>query len=109
MGFRPRATALILNLEKADRPAAFNDIRRQPEYRAAMDRGAVEIWLPALPQGVALAIEKARVTFSHARDGDAPEGKREAAISPLERVMVREWLMAMDAEFHAIDSWLPWM
>jgi hypothetical protein len=108
MGFRPRATVLILNRGKADRASAFNDIRRQPEYRAALDRGAVEIWLPALPQSVALAIEKARVTFSQARDGEAPAGKREAAISLLERVMVREWMMAMDAEFRAIESWLPW-
>lgn len=108
MGFRPRATALILNLGKADSPSAFNDIRRQPEYRAALDRGAVEIWMPSLPQNVALAIEKARVLFSQARDGEAPEGKREAAISLLERVMVREWLAAMDAEFSTIESWFPW-
>jgi hypothetical protein len=110
MGFRPRATALILNLGKAASPSAFNDMRRQPEYRAALDRGAVEIWMPALPQNVALAIEKARVLFCQARDGEAPEGKREAAIALIERVMVREWLEAMDAEFGAIESkgWMPW-
>jgi hypothetical protein len=107
MGFRPRATVLILNLGKATGHLR-SMTSGQPEYRAALDRGAVEIWLPALPQSVALAIEKARVTFSQARDGEAPAGKREAAISLLERVMVREWMMAMDAEFRAIESWLPW-
>src|ERR1700750_2524848 len=55
-GFRPRATALILNLAKADTPAAFDAIRRQPAYRAAMARGAVELWMPALSQGVSLRI-----------------------------------------------------
>lgn len=105
-GYQPQATALILNLGKADTPAAFNGIRRQPEYRAALDRGAVELWLPAMPQHVALAIERARSTFGEARDGG---GKRAVAISALERVQVREWLLAMDAEFSAIESWLPWV
>jgi hypothetical protein len=110
MGFRPRATLLILNLGRVDSPSAFNDIRRQPEYRSALDRGAVEIWLPALAENVALAVERARVLFRQARDGDAPEGKREASISLMERVLVREWLTAMDAEFSAIEKagWMPW-
>jgi hypothetical protein len=110
IGYRPRATALILNLGKAESPSAFNDIRRQPEYKAALDRGAVEIWLPALPQTVALAIEKARVLFAQARDGIAPEGRKEAAISLTERFSVRSWLDAMEAEFSAVEraGWMPW-
>ena len=110
MGFRPRATALILNLGRADTPSAFNDIRRQPEYKSALDRGAVELWLPPLAQNVALAIEKARVMFRQARDGEAPEGKREAAISLTERFLVREWLERVAAEFQVIEQagWMPW-
>jgi hypothetical protein len=111
MGYRPRATALILNLGKADKPSAFADIRRQPEYKAAIDRGAVELWLPPLPQNVALAIEKARCLFAHARDGEVPAGKRAPDISLIERSMVREWLIRVEAEFHEIEQsgWMPWI
>ena len=107
VGFRPRATALVLNLGKADSPSAFNDIRRQPEYQAALDRGAVELWLPPLEQRIALAIEKARVFFAEARDGT---GARPVAISAFERVKVREWLLRVDVEFRAIEQagWMPW-
>nr|WP_294516036.1 hypothetical protein [uncultured Rhodopila sp.] len=110
LGYRPRATALILNLGKADSPSAYNDIRRQPEYKAALDRGAVELWLPPLTQRVALAIEKARVLFAQARDGIVPDGKRPADISAIERVAVREWLMRTEAEFADIEraGWMPW-
>ena len=110
MGFRPRATLLILNLGLVDSPSAFNGIRRQPEYRAALDRGAVEIWLPALEEKVSLAIERARVLFRQARDGEAPEGRKPAAISMMEGILVREWLARTDAEFSPIEAagWMPW-
>ena len=111
MGFKPRATALVLNLARADggNARAFDGIRRQPEYKAAIARGAVELWMPAMPQEVALRIERAKVQFSQARDGDAPEGGKPANISMIERVMVREWLEAMDAEFKAVEGWMPWL
>jgi hypothetical protein len=107
-GFRPRATALILNLAKADTPAAFDAIRRQPAYKAAMARGAVELWMPALSQGVSLRIERARVQFHEAREGLAPESRKPASISLLERVEVREFLERMAAEFQPIEGWMPW-
>jgi hypothetical protein len=110
IGFRPRATALILNLGLVDSPAAFNDVRRQPEYKAALDRGAVELWLPALPEKIALEIERARALFRQARDGEAPAGKRAAVLSLTERAKVREWLGVIDAELSAIEKagWMPW-
>lgn len=110
MGFRPRATALILNLGRAESPSAFDDIRRQPEYKAALDRGAVELWLPPLKPSVARAIEKAMVSFAQARDGQAPQGRQPADIPPTERVKVREWLMRTEAEFADIEraGWMPW-
>lgn len=108
MGFKPRATALILNLARAETPRSFDGIRRQPEYKAAIARGAVELWMPAMPQEVALRIERAKVQFTQARDGDAPEGGKPANISLIERVMVREWLEAMDAEFSVVEGWMPW-
>lgn len=106
MGFQPKATALILNLGLVESPSMFDGIRRQPEYKAALDRGAVELWMPALPQHIALAIERARVTFGEARHGD---GKRRAAISAIDQGAVGEWLLAMEHEFSAVESWLPWM
>ncbi len=107
-GFRPRATALILNLSRADTPAAFDAVRRQPAYKAAIARGAVELWMPELSQGVALRVEQARVTFRQAQDGEAPAGRKPANISLIERVMVREFLERMATEFHAVEGWLPW-
>lgn len=107
-GFRPRATALILNLSRADTPAAFDAVRRQPAYKAAIARGAVELWMPELSQGVALRVEQARVTFRQAQDGEAPAGRKPASISLIERVMVREFLERMATEFHAVEGWLPW-
>ena len=107
-GFRPRATALVLNLARAATPAAFDAVRRQAAYKAALDRGAVELWMPELSQAVALRIEQARVQFRQARDGDAPAGRKPASISLIERVEVREFLERMTAEFQAVESWLPW-
>lgn len=107
-GFRPKATALILNLAKAKTPAAFDAVRRHPAYKAALDRGAVELWMPALEEDVALRIERARVHFRQARDGEAPAGRKPAVLSPLERYRVREFLERMRAEFQIIDNWMPW-
>lgn len=107
-GFQPRATALVLNLAKAESPSAFDGLRRQPVYRAALDRGAVEVWMPALSQSVALAIERARVQFHQARDGEADAGRKPATLSLFERVEVREWMTRMSSEFAQLDTWLPW-
>jgi hypothetical protein len=48
--------------------------------------------MPALSQGVSLRVERARVPFREARDGLAPEGRKPASISLLERVEIREFL-----------------
>lgn len=108
-GFRPRATALILNLGRAETPGAFDALRRQSAYKAALDRGAVELWMPALePQSLALQVEQQRLQFHQARDGAVPAGRNASYISALERVMIREWMQRMDDEFAAINTWLPW-
>jgi hypothetical protein len=107
-GFRPKATALILNLARAETPAAFNALRRQPAYKAALDRGAVEILMPALSQQVALRVERARVHFRQAMVGEAPEGRKPAELSLIERSMVREFHERMRSEFQVIDGWMPW-
>lgn len=108
LGFTPKATVLMLNQAKAETPAAFDAIRRQPAYKEAIARGAAELWMPALSQGVALRIEQARVTFAQARDGEAPEGRKPASLSMFERVEVREFIDTMNAELSRVQGWLPW-
>jgi hypothetical protein len=111
LGFRPRATLLILNLGTAEGvPSAFDAIRRQPEYKSALERGAVEIWMPAMPQLLALEIERARAMFAQARDGNVPAGQTAPEISLLDRVDIRKWLQRMDAEFKETEAagWMPW-
>lgn len=107
-GFKPRATALVLNMARAETPSAFDGLRRQPEYKAALDRGAVEVIMPALPQTVALRIERAGVGFTEARDGLTGANGRMANINAIERVMVREWLDRMKVELSAVEGWMPW-
>ncbi len=101
-GVRPRATALVLNLAKAETPAAFDAVRRQTAYKAALARGAVEVWMPALePQSLALRIEQGRMQFAAARDGDE-------RIAMIEGALVREFLDRMATEFRVVEGWLPW-
>jgi hypothetical protein len=105
MGFRPRATLLILNLGTAEGvPSAFGGIRRQPEYTSALDRGAVVIWMPSMPQLVALEIERSRAIFAHVRDGHVPAGQIAPEISLLDRVEIRKWLQRMDAELKEAEA-----
>ena len=60
--------------------------------------------MPAMPQLVALEIERSRALFAHARDGHVPE------ISLLDRVEIRKWLQRMDVEFKETEAvgWMPW-
>ncbi len=109
LGFRPKATALILNLGRADTQDDFDAVRRHPAYKAALARGAVELWLPKLePQSLALEIKRKRLYFHDARDCTIPDGRKSPDISLLERVMIREWLMWMDTAFAPVATWLPW-
>ena len=108
-GFQPKATALVLNLGRAESQEDFDAVRRHPAYKAALARGAVELWLPKLmPQSLALEIERKRMHFSAARDGITADGHNAPDISLLERVMIREWLQLMDQSFAPISTWLPW-
>ena len=107
-GFQPRATALVLNLALADDPGAFDDVRRQPLYRAALERGAVELFMPAMPQDTALAIERKELHYGDARDGRTPEGRTVEVLKLRQRGEVARWLDAMQRKFSAVESWLPW-
>lgn len=98
----------ILNLGRAETADDFDAVRRHPAYKAALARGAVELWLPKLePQSLALEIERKRLHFVHARDGITPDGHKPADISLLERVMIRGWLEQMDEFFVPVETWMP--
>ena len=101
-GFKPRATAIVMN-EAAIEPGltreqGFARMQRQNVFKAAIERGAVPVWMPRLL--VADAIEAKRAHFLEARDG-------KAGIGPFDRSRVRHWLAAMERQFAGIRTWLP--
>ena len=107
-GFKPEGTALILNEGRADPTreidTEFAQIRRHSVYKAALDRGAVEIWMPRLY--AAKAIEDRHISFTHAQDGTMPEGRTDPPLGMFDRSRTRHWLRAMDEAFAPISSWL---
>jgi len=104
-GFRPRATLLVLNGARVDAgldPAeAFAPIRRHSAVRGAIARGAVVVEMPRLdPPELALEVERKRLGFGAARDG-------EGGLGPLDRAGVRAWMDRMERAFAPVESWLP--
>jgi hypothetical protein len=110
-GFRPAATALILNEGLAHpsqaREEAFGWVLHHSAFRAAVERGAVPIWLPRLDPAVLTEIEAKRLRFAQARDGQEPEGRPVGPLGPLNRSRVRKWLASMDEALAPIRSWFP--
>ncbi|ATR19261.1 hypothetical protein CTJ15_02540 (plasmid) [Roseomonas sp. FDAARGOS_362] len=110
-GFQPKATALILNAGLADptmpREDAFARVLRHSAFRAAVERGAVPIWMPRLDAGVAAEIEGKRLRFGQARDGQTPADQPGAILGPFDRSRVRKWMADMAASLVPIRSWIP--
>lgn len=107
--FQPRATALILNEGRIANPSSdpvteFAQLRRHSAYKAVIDRGAVEIWMPRL--FVAEKIEQRQIGFRQARDGIVPDGKNQQPLWPFDRRKVRYWMDDMERAFSPIASWL---
>jgi hypothetical protein len=110
-GFQPKHTVLILNDARVDKgldpEATFAAIRRRPEFRAAIARGAVEIRMPRLEQTVALEIERKKLPFSYAATARVPEGSKVTPITGLfDRSRVITWMKQMDDAFEPIRGWL---
>jgi hypothetical protein len=107
LGFRPTATALILNealIEPGDtREAAFARIYRHSVFRRAVETGALPIFMPRLI--AAQQVEVRRLKFREAVDGRT--GRGDTPLGPFDRSRVKHWLDAMDANFAPIKSWLP--
>jgi hypothetical protein len=110
-GFAPRSTLLVLNEGAVDsaqsREEAFARVSRHSDFRAAIARGAVMVWMPRLEKYVADEINGKHLTFGQARDGLVPEGARFSPIGGIDRSMVGRWLERMEIEFRSVASWLP--
>jgi hypothetical protein len=105
-GFKPAATALILNIgamsdATKDPELEFAQIRRHSLYRATIERGAVEVWMPR--HYAAKQIEDRLIGFRAAAVG---EGSR-PALALFDKVRASQWLQDMDEAFAPIASWLP--
>jgi hypothetical protein len=111
IGFQPAATALVLNCGMADptvdRETAFARVRRHSVYRAAIERGAVEVWMPWMDRSVAEAIENKGVSFTAARDAISPPDRKVAPMGLFDRARVRLWLDAMDRALAPLATWIP--
>jgi hypothetical protein len=103
-GFQPKATALVLNEGRVDTSRdpdrEFALLRRHPVYRAAIEQGAVEIWMPRLY--AAQHIEARRITYRQ-----AAEGTGSTPLNIFDRSRVHRWLTVMDKAFAPIESWMP--
>ena len=102
LGFRPPATALVRNLGTADTQAEFGQIRRHSVYKAAVARGATEIWMPRLYN--AAAVEDRGVTFTQALTGQGLDEK--LRLNVFDHRRVADWRSQMETAFAPVASWL---
>jgi len=107
-GFRPTATALLLNQGIVTTSSAigqepFGGLLRHSAFAELLAQGAVPLILPKLH--AAEAVESRRLFFQDALNGTGPAGVR--PLGPFERLAVRDWLGAMQIALAPIESWLP--
>ena len=100
-GFNPRATALVLNEgvigEEKNRITEFAQIRRNPAYRAALDRGAIEVWMPR--HYGSKAIEDRGMSLHRAAMDDG-------RIDIWNQSQSHEWLKEMEKAFAPCITWI---
>ena len=109
-GFQPAATALVFNealvRSGEDKMKAFERVRLNPAVVAARQRGAVEIWLPALDPVTMAEIERKRFLFRQAAAGDMRHDRDSLPLGPFARASTSHWLAEFEYEFAAIRTWL---
>ncbi|MDO9713900.1 hypothetical protein, partial [Paracraurococcus lichenis] len=108
LGVRPTATAMVLNGAHAREGwDAYDGLRGQPIYQAALRAGAAEVWMPALRQDVALEVERKGLLFGHARHGRVPEWRQ--GVAPVDGDAATElglWMEDVAPEWAPIGSWV---
>jgi hypothetical protein len=95
-GFRPRATAVVLN-EAHARRHRFEEVQNHPACRAVMERGAVQLWMPMLTPDVARQCDANTWRYLDVKGRAGP-----FAVSA-----VQTWLRRMNDEFQRVSTWLP--
>jgi hypothetical protein len=112
IGFQPKATALVLNCgieDGDDYEQVFAQVRHHSVYRAAIDRGAQEVWMPKL--FAAADVENRNIGFRESMNwagGKSPtDGRNIGPIDMFARRRVHRWLELMDSSFDSLKSWLP--
>jgi hypothetical protein len=85
------------------RDTAFARIVRHSAFVNAVSRGAIPVWMPKLLP--AAQIEMRRLHFRDAAAGHSGQGK--TPLGPFDRARVSTWLVAMEANFAGIETWLP--
>jgi hypothetical protein len=95
-GFRPAATAVVLN-EAHGRRSRFDAILQHEAVQSALARGAVQLWMPLLNP------DAARQCDAHAWHYHDVKSKA----GPFAASAVQTWLRRMGEEFSPITSWLP--
>lgn len=107
LGLHPTATAIVLNeglVEVGEnRDAAFARILHHSVFRAALNRGAIPVWMPKLLP--AAQVEMRRLHFREAAAGGNGQGT--SPLGPFDRARVGTWLKAIEASFAGIKTWLP--
>ena len=107
LGFTPTASAIVLNeglVEVGDdRAAAFARISRHSVFRAALEQGAIPVWMPKL-----LPAAQVEIRRLHYRDAAAGHpGQGTSPLGPFDRARVGTWLKAIEGSFADIATWLP--
>ncbi len=95
-GFQPAATAIVLN-ETHGRRTRFDPILNHPTFQAAIDRGAIKLWMPQLTPDAA---ELCDANGWHYHDALTKAG-------PFTASSVKMWLDRMAKEMQPIVSWIP--
>lgn len=101
-GFKPPATGLVLNhgLEHPGTTDPFAVVVNHSVYRAAIDRGAVELHMPKLMPDLAHELDVERLSFAQAaKDGKVAGFSKKLALTT--------WINSMNKEFAPVRSWLP--
>ena len=96
-GFRPRATAIVLNEVHGRRATDFDQILQHPSYQQAIDRGAIQLWMPLLTPDAARVIDANNWHYLDVK------GK----LGPFHASSVHQWLRRVGEDFAPISSWYP--
>jgi hypothetical protein len=96
VGFQPAATVIVCN-ERLDRRDRFGPVLRHSVLRAALDRGAQQVWMPYLTKDTARLVDARHLPFLQVGN----------SLGPFHGAAIRGWLKAMGEEFAPVATWWP--